>query len=144
MDNLSPEHRRKNMSNIRSKGNRSTERRLRSSLAGAGISGFKMHLKCVPGKPDFAFLEQKLAVFVDGCFWHGCPKCYIRPKSSQAYWDEKLRRNRRRDITIDSELKAAGWMSLRIWEHELKRPKKALKIVLRRLNQPGGAHNDNE
>ena len=135
MDNLSLEQRRKNMSNIRSTGNRSTEKRLRSSLVGAGISGFTMHTKIVPGKPDIAFLAQKLAVFVDGCFWHGCPKCYIRPKSSQDYWDAKIQRNRQRDAKINKELKAIGWTPLRIWEHQVKRPKLARRLVVNRLGR---------
>lgn len=134
MDNLSPEHRKKNMSRIRSKGNRSTERKLRSSLVGAGISGFQLHPHSIPGKPDFVFPAHKLAVFVDGCFWHGCPDCYIRPQTSQAYWDEKLSRNRKRDASVNKELRAAGWTVLRFWEHQLKRPKKIRRMITRRLN----------
>ena len=129
MDNLSPEDRKKNMSRIRSRDNRSTERRLRGSLVGAGISGFKMHLTSLPGKPDFAFPRQKVAVFVDGCFWHGCPECYVRPKSSQTYWDEKLSRNKSRDVKVNAELKSMGWASIRIWEHALKQPAEARRVV---------------
>ena len=117
------------MSRIRSRGNRSTEQRLRSSLVGAGVSGFKMHLASLPGKPDFAFPQKKVAVFVDGCFWHGCPKCYVRPKSSQAYWDEKLRRNKARDAEVSYEIKQMGWIPVRIWEHILKHPAEARMIV---------------
>ena len=135
MDNLSPEDRKKNMSHIRSKGNRSTERKLRSSFVGAGISGFKLHPSSIPGKPDFVFPAQRLAVFVDGCFWHGCPDCYIRPQTSQAYWDQKLLRNQRRDAKVNEELKATGWSVLRIWEHQLKHPKRARRAIIRRLNQ---------
>ena len=135
MDNLSPENRRKNMSHIRSQGNRSTENRLRSSLAGAGISGYQMHVKSLPGKPDFAFPSEKVAVFVDGCFWHGCPVCYMRPKSSQDYWDNKLRGNKDRDVRVDSELEVAGWVSLRIWEHCMKRPQDARRIIADTLEQ---------
>lgn len=133
MDNLSPEDRKKNMSRIRSKGNRSTERKLRGSLVGAGISGFKLHPSGVLGKPDFVFPEQRLAVFVDGCFWHGCPDCYIRPQTSQGYWDEKLARNRRRDAKVNKELKEAGWSVLRVWEHQLKQPKRVRRMVARHL-----------
>lgn len=137
MDNLSPEHRRKNMSHIRSSGNRSTERRLRSSLAGAGIPGFQMHVKALPGKPDFSFPEQKVAVFVDGCFWHGCPDCYIRPKSNQEYWDAKLRRNKARDAKVNNDLKTAGWVSVRIWEHCLKHPQEGRRMVMNALEKRG-------
>lgn len=137
MDNLSPENRKKNMSRIRSRGNRTTERRLRSSLVGAGVSGIKMHPADLPGKPDFAFPEQRIAIFVDGCFWHGCPKCYIRPKSSQSYWDEKLWRNRARDIKVSAELEQLGWTVIRIWEHDIKRPAKARRVVVKALALAG-------
>ena len=129
MDNLSPEDRKKNMSRIRSRGNRSTERRLRSSLVGAGVSGFNMHVPSLPGKPDFSFPRQKVAIFVDGCFWHGCPDCYIRPKSRQSYWDKKLERNKARDAKVTNYLRQMGWTSVRIWEHAVKRPADARKIV---------------
>ena len=126
------------MSNIQSTGNRSTEIALRSSLVGAGISGFRMHVKDLPGKPDFAFFSRKVAVFVDGCFWHGCPTCYVRPKSRQSYWDEKLKRNRERDGTVNAELYAAGWSSIRIWEHTMKRPEQARRLVVNLLNEREG------
>lgn len=123
------------MSRIRSKGNRSTERKLRSSLVGAGVSGFKLHPKSLIGRPDFVFPDQKLAVFVDGCFWHGCPDCYIRPQTSQAYWDEKLSRNQKRDAKVNAELKATGWSVFRIWEHQLKHPKRVRRAIIRRLRR---------
>lgn len=129
MDNLSTEHRRKNMTNIRSKNNRSTERKLRSSLAGAGISGFKMNDTSLPGRPDFSFQEARLAVFVDGCFWHGCPECYVRPKSNQEYWDKKHRTNKARDTKVDESLCEMGWTSVRVWEHTLKDPRSTRKVI---------------
>ena len=135
MDNLSPEDRRKNMSHIRSRGNRSTERQLRSALVGAGISGFRLHAKTLPGKPDFAFYDRKLAVFVDGCFWHGCPNCYVRPKSSQSYWDAKLAVNKARDNKINAQLAAMGWDCIRIWEHALRHPANSRRIVARALSK---------
>jgi DNA mismatch endonuclease, patch repair protein len=135
MDNLSKENRKKNMSHIRSKGNITTERRLRSSFAGAGISGYKMNLDSLPGKPDFAFPQYKVAVFVDGCFWHGCPNCYIRPRSSIRYWDEKLKRNKNRDDKVNHELKEAGWVFVRIWEHTLKQPQIARMLVIAAINK---------
>ena len=72
-------------------------------------------------RPDFVFRERKLAVFVDGCFWHGCAKCYVRPRQNRKFWDEKFARNTERDRKVNQALKAAGWKVLRIWEHELKR-----------------------
>ena len=135
MDNLSPGDRKKNMSRIRSKGNSSTERRLRCALVGAAISGFRMHMKSLPGRPDFAFPLHKVAVFVDGCFWHGCPECYVRPKSNQQYWDKKLIGNRARDTRVNSELIDMGWAVVRIWEHSMKKPKEARNIVVSALQQ---------
>ena len=130
MDNLSPEHRRKNMTNIRSANTRSTERKLRSSLVGAGISGFKLNDSSLPGRPDFSFQEARLAVFVDGCFWHGCPECYVRPKSNQKYWDKKHLANRNRDNRVDEKLRDMDWTPMRIWEHSLKNVKSARVQVL--------------
>ena len=120
MDNLSPADRKKNMTNIRSTGSKSTELRLRSSLAGAGISGFTLNDIDFLAKPDFVFSEKRVAVFVDGCFWHGCPKCYKKPKSNQDYWDKKYKSNKKRDLRVATLLKEGGWKVLRIWEHQLR------------------------
>jgi len=129
MDKVSKETRSRIMAQVRSQDNRSTERRLRSSLAGAGISGYKMHEKNLPGKPDFVFHDKKVAIFVDGCFWHGCPTCYRRPHSSQEYWDAKVRRNAERDHKNCQSLKDMGWLPVRIWEHSLDSLPKVRKIV---------------
>lgn len=123
------------MRNIKSVGSKSTEWRLRSSLVGAGISGFVMNDKTLPGKPDFVFFDQRLVVFVDGCFWHGCPQCYKRPKSNQLYWDKKYASNKKRDLKIDAELNDKGWNILRLWEHELKQIKNARVMVQDCLRQ---------
>lgn len=119
MDKVSVETRSGIMAKVRSKGNRSTEVKLRSCLAGSGIGGFRLNAPGLPGRPDFVFDCQRVAVFVDGCFWHGCPNCYRRPASSQEYWDSKVLRNKERDIANNAKLEELGWKSLRIWEHEL-------------------------
>ena len=106
------------MALVRSTGNRQTELRLLKILRGSDITGWRRHQK-LPGKPDFVFRSQRLAVFVDGCFWHGCPKCYRRTNSNQNYWDEKVERNRKRDRFVVRELQKNGWRVLRIWQHEL-------------------------
>jgi DNA mismatch endonuclease (patch repair protein) len=69
-------------------------------------------------RPDIVFTRARLAVFVDGCFWHGCPDHASSPKANQAFWAEKLRRNRARDLADRTALEAAGWKVLRVWEHE--------------------------
>lgn len=119
MDKVSKDTRSRIMRAVRSGDNKSTERKLRSSLAGAGIKGWKLRPSDLPGKPDFAFETERLSVFLDGCFWHGCPDCYRRPASSQKYWDAKVRRNAERDKANSAALEKMGWRVLRIWEHEL-------------------------
>ena len=74
----------------------------------------------LPGRPDFAFPKAKVAVFTDGCFWHGCPRCYTRPKSNRKFWDAKVARNRERDREVSRGLRRKGWRVIRIWEHALK------------------------
>lgn len=78
-----------------------------------------MYADELPGKPDFIFLTKKVAVFVDGCFWHGCPKCYRRPHSRQEYWDAKVLYNLSRDRRNRARLRRMGWRVLRVWEHEI-------------------------
>ena len=84
-------------------------------------------------RPDFVFPKRKVAVFVDGCFWHGCPKCYVRPKQNRKFWDAKREGNMARDRRQSRALRAAGWTVLRLWEHELA--KKREKRLLARLRR---------
>lgn len=114
---------------VRSKGNKSTELRLIAIFRELGISAWRRN-QDLPGKPDFVFRALKLCIFVDGCFWHGCPKCYRRPASNQEYWDIKVQRNKTRDREINRELRARGWRVLRIWEHQL-RPEGRANLVRR-------------
>jgi DNA mismatch endonuclease (patch repair protein) len=109
------------MAAIRSHGNKDTELKLASILRSAGITGWRRH-QPVPGHPDFIFRCHRLAVFVDGCFWHGCPKHGRTPGSNRAYWLPKLRRNRQRDRQTTRVLRTAGWRVLRFWAHDLTRP----------------------
>lgn len=67
---------------------------------------------------DMVFRRQQVAVFMDGCFWHGCPKHFIQPRTNPDYWREKIVGNRKRDRKTDRELRAAGWIAVRVWEHE--------------------------
>jgi DNA mismatch endonuclease (patch repair protein) len=129
MDTVSPAIRSRVMAQVRSQRNRSTEWRLRAHLIRAGIHGWKLNSLDIPGKPDFAFSEKRLLLFVDGCYWHGCPKCYRRPSSNTKYWDAKVARNRSRDAKTTSQLRMDGWQVLRIWEHQLS----AMDSVLRRI-----------
>ena len=108
------------MSLIRSRGNRDTELRLLALLREHRITGWRRGAPLL-GKPDFIFRAQKVAVFVDGCFWHGCPRHGRTPKTRIAFWSAKLTRNAQRDRAVTRELRASGWMVLRIWECALSR-----------------------
>ncbi len=119
-DNLTAEQRSYSMSQIRSKRNRTTELRLIAVMREAGIKGWPRNSR-LEGKPDFVFPRERVAVFVDGCYWHGCPKCGLCPKSNGEYGNAKMARNRKRDRAVGAALRKAGWRVLRIWEHALKR-----------------------
>jgi|SRR5208282_3837244 len=106
------------MAAIRSEGNKDTELKLASIFRAHGIRGWRRHLPLV-GKPDFAFPKHRLAVFVDGCFWHGCRWHCRMPKTRRDFWFPKIERNKTRDREVNSMLRKAGWKILRVWEHEL-------------------------
>jgi len=103
------------MSRIRSHGNRDTELRLIALFREHGITGWRRNVPLF-GKPDFVFRSAKLAVFVDGCFWHGCPRHATMPATNRAFWQAKLARNAARDREVTRTLREAGWRVLRVWE----------------------------
>lgn len=105
------------MAAVRSK-NTSTELRLRRALWAAGIKGYRVHIT-LPGTPDITFTRVRVAVFIDGCFWHRCPQCFRPPKSRPEYWEPKIKRNVERDNTVNHQLSDQGWHVLRFWEHEV-------------------------
>jgi len=137
MDTVSPEVRSRVMSKVRSKRNRSTEWRLRAYFIRFGIRGWKLNPPDIRGQPDFAFLKQRLLLFVDGCYWHGCPNCYRRPSSNRDYWDAKVARNRARDVKTTAQLKRDGWRVLRIWEHQLTPADSVLRKIRTALESNG-------
>jgi DNA mismatch endonuclease (patch repair protein) len=106
------------MQSVKSTANSSTEKKLVQYFKSHGIIGWRRHYAVI-GKPDFAFLERKVAVFVDGCFWHGHNCRNVKPKQNKEYWEKKLRRNKERDLTINARLSARGWKVIRIWECEM-------------------------
>lgn len=118
MDFLDPLRRSALMASIRGSGNKDTELRLIQIFRATGINGWRRGSKML-GKPDFIFPKLKLAVFVDGCFWHGCPKHGTKPKTNAAFWRKKIETNKARDRRVNRELRAKGWRVLRIWDHEL-------------------------
>lgn len=120
VDNLTPENRHKAMKAVKAKGT-SIERCLSSMLAGLGIRGWTRNDTSVLGKPDVIFARQRVAIFVEGCFWHGCPHHKrILPATNRDYWESKIARNVARSRANARILRAGGWTVIRIWEHELK------------------------
>lgn len=121
------------MSTIRSTGNTTTELRLINMMRKDGITGWRRGVQ-LTGKPDFTFVRQKLAVFVDGCFWHGC-RCKRLPTEHRVFWRAKIGANRARDKQTNRRLRLAGWKVIRIWEHQLKRsPNLVISRLLSVLN----------
>lgn len=130
-EGVSPE-RSELMSRIRAKGNRSTERCLRLALVRSAIRGWILHPKSITGCPDFYFSEKRVAVFLDGCFWHGCPACGHIPRTRSRFWRAKITRNWERSRRVNRQLNRTGISVVRIWEHELK---KGASLALNRVRK---------
>ena len=146
------------MSRIRSRGNRDTELALIRVFREHRITGWRRHIEvrvkkqstsprpspqsgegvALRVRPDFVFPKLRMAVFVDGCFWHWCPRHCNQPANNRAFWKGKLTANKRRDLLVTRTLQRAGWRVLRIWEHELAR-KNGMRL-LRRIQQSWQAH----
>lgn len=120
------------MAAIRSRGNKDTEFKLAAIMRAAGITGWRRHQPVV-GRPDFVFRRARLAIFVDGCFWHCCPKHGRNPGSNREYWLPKLRRNRDRDTAVSRYLAHTGWTVIRFWEHQLSNPAAVSRRISRTL-----------
>lgn len=119
MDRIDKAARSRIMRSVRAKGSR-IEREFVDALKSAGLNDFVMHPSDIPGKPDVIFPRQKLAIFIDSCFWHGCPQHLRMPKSNTEYWEWKIHYNRERDREQTKELVDKGWRVIRLWEHELE------------------------
>lgn len=160
-DVFTPTKRSEVMSRIRGRGNRDTELALAKLLRQCHITGWRRHLKIKLGElqvkkpaskpqnnsspatrtraqfivhPDFVFPRQRTAVFVDGCFWHGCPKHSNLPVNNRDFWEKKLNGNKARDRFVNRCLRKAGWQVVRIWEHDLtKRPDMCVRRIQRAL-----------
>jgi DNA mismatch endonuclease (patch repair protein) len=120
------------MSRIRGRENKNTELALIILFRRRGITGWRRNQK-IFGKPDFVFPKLKLAVFVDGCFWHGCPKHGTQPATRRVFWEKKFARNKTRDRLVNRTLRQRGWKILRIWQHELVRRNESRLLI--RLRQ---------
>lgn len=131
-DNLTAAQRSLVMSRIRSI-NTQPELRLRRALWAAGLRGYRVHSTKLPGKPDIVWSQRRVAVFIDGAFWHGHPSVF-RPGKSGSYWDSKIANNRRRDRRVSRELRALGWTVLRVWDFDVeKRPERCIARILKIL-----------
>ncbi|QWV94222.1 very short patch repair endonuclease [Geomonas oryzisoli] len=120
MDRISKEARSRNMQAIRSR-NTEIEMTLRRALWASGIRGYRLCTQRIAGTPDIVFTKQKVAIFVDGCFWHGCPICYRKPKTNSFFWEKKLAYNKARDLHNTTQLTEEGWVVIRFWEHDVRK-----------------------
>ncbi len=130
VDRVSSEARSRNMSLVGSRGNRSTEKALASALRRCHVRGWKRH-QALPGTPDFSFAKERVAVFVDGCFWHRCPRCGQLPATRPQFWAQKLEANRLRDQRVGRALRRMGWSVIRVWEHCLRTPESQDRVAKR-------------
>lgn len=130
-DVMTPEQRSRCMSRIRGRDTR-PEVIIRKMLWSLGCR-YRVNYK-LPGKPDIVFTRQRLAVFIDGCFWHHCPLHYQAPATNPGFWEAKIDGNVRRDREVDALLAKGGWSVLRFWEHEVKADQEeVLRAILKRL-----------
>lgn len=124
-DTHTPEVRSRNMAAVHSR-NTGPEVTLRRALWHRGLRFFtsqgysRLSRNRIPGSPDIIFPSARLAVFVDGCFWHGCPVHYTAPQTNPEFWQQKLHENLDRDRRVTEELETKGWTVLRVWEHDVK------------------------
>lgn len=113
------------MALVRGRDNASTELAMVKLLRKNKVTGWRRH-SAIFGKPDFVFPKSRVALFVDGCFWHGCPRCYSAPKSSAEFWRSKIERNIRRDLQVSRRLRGRGWRVIRVKECQLRAPTRFL------------------
>jgi len=137
MDTVSKSERSRIMAHVKGSKNKSTEIAFIGILNSEYLTGWRRNYPLY-GKPDFVFPKQRLAIFIDGCFWHFCPKHCRIPSSNHEYWITKIQRNAQRDHFVTRKLKADGWTVIRFWEHDLKggasasRKKNQMKAIIQR------------
>ena len=120
MDTVTAQERSRIMAKVKARGNKSTELKLIKIFKEYSIMGWRRSYPLI-GKPDFVFPKPRLAIFVDGCFWHGCQEHCRLPESNRDYWVAKINKNKKRDRLISKELRSKNWNVIRVWEHELKK-----------------------
>ncbi|MCC6145992.1 MAG: very short patch repair endonuclease [Anaerolineaceae bacterium] len=118
-DNLKPEDRRKTMKAVKGQGTK-LEKRLWAMVAGMRLKGWQKNASAIAGKPDVVFPAEHVVIFIDGCFWHGCPYCNRKlPETNKEYWKRKIDRNIELARLHNEKLIQSGWTVVRIWEHEM-------------------------
>jgi len=124
------------MARVRSTGTASTEQKLLRLFRANHLTGWRRRAN-LPGSPDFVWRNERVALFVDGCFWHGCPRHRSMPASHVEYWEAKLARNIKRDRRVSKQLRRSGWTVLRVWECALSRRREAatLRRIIKALNR---------
>jgi DNA mismatch endonuclease (patch repair protein) len=135
MDRIPKDVRSKVMASVKGRGTR-LEGRLLALLKAEGIRGYRRWAAKLPGRPDFVFWADKVALFVDSCFWHGCRRHLRAPSSNVKYWTDKIRRNRRRDAEVKRVLSELGWKVVRVWEHEFAAPERIVRKIRMALAKP--------
>jgi DNA mismatch endonuclease (patch repair protein) len=138
MDHVPKEVRSKIMAAIRSRGNTTTEIPLAKALWTAGLRGYRKHWP-VAGKPDFAWPGRKVAVFVDGCFWHGC-RCKYLPRTNTEFWRNKIETNKQRDRRVSQALRRDGWTVIRVKECAVRKPSTLARIAKALRNERARAN----
>jgi DNA mismatch endonuclease (patch repair protein) len=132
VDNLTRQKRSKVMASIRGK-DTNPELAVRRSLWKAGVR-YRVQDRSVPGTPDISNKTKRVAVFIDGCFWHGCRVCYREPTSNVSFWRAKLEHNKERRRDVRRVLKSTGWKVLEYWEHDVKsRPTAVVQDITKNL-----------
>lgn len=129
-----PEPRRRIMRSIKARDNETTELTLARILRTLKLSGWRRHQR-LPGKPDFTWRKERVVVFVDGCFWHSCPRHYHEPRANKEFWLAKFASNKARDRRVTRELRRMGWTVVRVWECRV-----AERSTTRRIARALGLH----
>ena len=138
MDKLTKKQRSECMSHIKGK-NTGLEKIFRKSVSGLGIRGYRLNAKA-PGRPDMYFSKRRIAVFIDGCFWHGCPRCASFPATNIKFWKDKIKNNQKRDRAVSKELHNNDFWVIRFWGHDIKNnpdrcAEKLLSLLRERINK---------
>jgi DNA mismatch endonuclease (patch repair protein) len=137
MDTFSKAQRSRIMASVKAKGNKSTELKFLSILKANDVIGWRRNYPLL-GRPDFVFPKFRVAVFIDGCFWHGCSQHCRMPSSNKDYWIAKIDKNIKRDKKISKELRNKNWKVIRVWEHDIKSGIVKRKIgVIKKIAQQG-------